>query len=355
MNRIKFRIVLLTTIYLLSSLTFILCAEEQGHKHEEAEHKETDHKEDGHDDHAVKTDVHVDNIDAHADNLDDHEEVEDDHEDENYVKLTPSQIKEFGIRTGIAKAGDIEKNIELPGEITTNDDKVVHFVPRFTGVVKKIYKFVGDKVKKGDILAVIESNQSFQNYSVKSQISGTVIEKHLSIGEVVKDDVEIYVVADLRNVWVNLSAYQQDVPLLKKGQKVVISGPKGVSHATSTIEYISPIFDKKTRTALVRIQISNKDNIWRPGTFVAGKVTLTKKHVPLLVVKTSIQTVNNLSTVFIKEGDKFKAVPVKLGSSDLTNVEIISGLNIGQSYVKDGAFTLKADLGKSQFGDGHNH
>lgn len=319
--------------------------EHSGHKDEKGiEKKELGHLlEKDHDDHGEK------------DKNDKHEEEGHDSHDEKSVELNSEQIKDFDIQTEIVRSGSLEKYIELPGEIVINGDKVVHLVPRFTGIVKIINKYIGDKVKKDDVLATIESNQSLQNYSVKSKIFGTVIEKHISLGEVVKEDSEIYVVADLRTVWVNLNAYQQDVPFLKKGQKVIIFSSQGVSPAISTIQYVSPTLSEKTRTALIRIQIQNKDNNWRPGTFVTGKVVLSNQDVPLLVARSAIQIVNDLPNIFIKKDNKYTAVPVKLGRKDDNNIEIISGLNIGQVYVKKGAFTLKADIGKGQFGDGHNH
>jgi len=291
-----------------------------------------------------------DDHDTHDDH-DDHA----DHEETNSVKLTNQQMQEFGVMTEHITAGYLEKTIELPGEIVLNGDKIVHFVPRFSGVVKKIYKYIGDKVKKGDILAVIESNKSFQNYSVQSKISGIVIEKHLSLGEIVGQDSRIYVVADLNTVWVNLNAYQQDIDYLKAGQKVVITTNKNNASMTTHIKYISPIFDDKTRTALVRLEIKNKRHQWRPGMFITGKVFTEKIHVPLLCARGAIQIINHLPHVFIMENGKFIALAVELGRRDERNVEVTAGLKKGQIYVKAGAFTLKADLGKSLLSDGHNH
>lgn len=349
------KIGILGVLVLLVWASFQLFAEDQGHDHNEKHTHEKEHieeKEENHHDHKSETEG-AHNEKEHAGPHD--EEGHTEHHDENSVKLTDENIKDFKIITGTVNSGHLERYIELPGEIVINGDKIVHFVPRFTGVVKKINKHIGDKVRKGAQLAVIESNQSFQNYSIKSEISGTVIEKHLNLGEIVKEDSEIYVVADLRTVWVNLFAYQQDVLYLKKGQKVIISVSKKMPTTLSKIEYVSPILDEKTRTALVRVQIENKDHRWRPGTFVKGKVVLNKIEVPLLVAKTSIQTIGKSPNVFIKEGEEFKAIPVQLGREDDQNVEILSGLKEGQDYVKQGAFTLKADLEKGQLGDGHNH
>ncbi len=91
------------------------------------------------------------------------------------------------------------------------------------------------------------------------------------------------------------------------------------------------------------------------GLFVTGTITLGTVPVPILVPKTALQTLDEKTVVFVKDEDGFEPRAVTVGRFNGTHVEITSGLNPGQKFVSAGAFTLKAQLAKGSFGDGHNH
>jgi cobalt-zinc-cadmium efflux system membrane fusion protein len=66
------------------------------------------------------------------------------------------------------------------------------------------------------------SEMSLTRYNMVAPFDGTVIEKHITLGEMIKDDVTAYVVADLSSVWVNINVYQKDLLFIKKGLSVDI-------------------------------------------------------------------------------------------------------------------------------------
>lgn len=282
----------------------------------------------------------------------------DDHagdEAENVIQLSPQQVEEFGIETALAGPGPLPIELKLSGEVVIDPDRLAHIVPRFPGIVKEVRKRIGDKVKAGEVLAVIESNESLATYEVKSQIAGTVTDKHLTLGEVITDDSHAFTVADLSSVWVNLSVYQKDLPHIKLGQKVVISAGPDAPQATGTISYISPMVDEKTRTATARVVLPNPKGEWRPGLFVTGLVQVEQLKVDILVPRTALETFDNKTVVFLATDDGFAAQPVSLGRSNQTAVEIVAGLGAGQKYVVKNGFTLKAELEKESFRGGHAH
>jgi len=75
------------------------------------------------------------------------------------LHLTAEQIKQYGIVIETAQPGTLKKQVVLPGEIVFNEDRVVHLSPRVSGIVSKVKKSQGDKVKAGEILAVIDSRE----------------------------------------------------------------------------------------------------------------------------------------------------------------------------------------------------
>ena len=83
--------------------------------------------------------------------------------DEKAIRLTEAQRKEFGIELATAGSGPLKVEIELPGEIVPNADRVAHVVPRVPGVVREVRKVLGDHVRKGEILLVLDSKELADN------------------------------------------------------------------------------------------------------------------------------------------------------------------------------------------------
>jgi cobalt-zinc-cadmium efflux system membrane fusion protein len=279
----------------------------------------------------------------------------DEHGDEAVVRLTTAEMNEFGIEVGTADGGTLHIYTILPGEIVANQDHVAHVVPRFPGIVTDVRKQLGDPVKKGEVLAIIESNESLVEYEVKSLIDGVVIAKHITLGEVLGEDDEAYVVGDLSTIWVNLSVYQEDLPYVRTGQTLVISAGHDIPDVTAKISYVGPVVDEHTRTGLARAVLSNEKRFWRPGLFITGRILVSEERVPLLVPETALQTIKDETCVFVETNAGFEPRPVGIGRRNDTHVEIVSGLTSGQRYVTVGGFTLKAELSKSAFGDAHGH
>ena len=284
-----------------------------------------------------------------------HDEHEGHDEHEEFVRLSKAEMQEFGIHTALAGPGTLHIEFTVPGEVAVNYDRLAHIAPRFPGVVKQVNKHLGDEVKKGDVLAIIESNEALVPYEVRSLLDGTVIEKHITIGEVHSEESPAFVIADLSDVWVNLSIYQMHLPYVRVGQKVVISAGQEFPDATGRISYLSPIVDEHTRTATARVVLDNTDRRWRPGLFVEGKISADKIGVALLVPKSALQNMEGRTVVFVESEESFVPQPVRVGRTNSNSVEIISGLSPGQRYVNKGAFTLKAELQKSALRGGHGH
>ena len=280
---------------------------------------------------------------------------EEHHDDEQLVKLSPEVMKEFDVETAVAGPGKLQVHITLPGEVIIPPDNLAHIHPRFPGIVKEVRKHIGDRVKKGEVLAIIESNESLAEYAIKSLIDGTVVEKHLTRGEVVDDSKHGFVIADLSTVWVYLQVYQKDLPYVRVGQKVRVSAGKGLPEVVSTIRYISPIVDEITRTVEARVVLKNNRGLWKPGLFVSGKIITENIKVNIAVPKTALENLEGKTIIFVKDGDSFKPQPVQINRENDTMVEITHGLKAGDVYVSKGGFTLKAELLKSEFGEGHGH
>ena len=272
---------------------------------------------------------------------------------ENRVALTPEQIASAGIALATAGPATIRERIVLNGRIAPNEDALAHVMPRFPGVVRSVHKRLGDAVARGDLLAVIESNESLHPFELRAPLAGTVIAKDVSPGEFVGTDRELYRVANLDSVWVDLDVYRRDFGRLRPGQPARIDAGDGSAPVESTLAYLSPIGAENTQTLLARVVLPNPDRSWRPGLFVTAEVEVATHAAPVAVLAESIQRLRDADSVFLAVGDVFEAQPVELGRRDASHVEIVSGLAAGQRYAAGGSFILKAEAGKT--GAGHAH
>jgi cobalt-zinc-cadmium efflux system membrane fusion protein len=190
---------------------------------------------------------------------------------------------------------------------------------------------------------------SLRRQDVRSPISGRVAERKVELGTAVGRDsleTELFVVVDLSRVWVELSVASSDLPLIKEGQSVKIFARGLAETSSGKIVFVSPLVDKDTRTARVVAEIPNPDRTWRPGSFVTAGIVLNERTVPVTVPATAIQKLDGQSIVFVRTKDGFEKRNVVLGESEDQTLEIVSGLNPGESIAATNTFPLKAELSK---------
>jgi cobalt-zinc-cadmium efflux system membrane fusion protein len=267
------------------------------------------------------------------------------------IEVTEEALKKSGIQIEVAGQAVLKKTLKLNGKITPNEERMVHVSPRFPGIVKSIAKRLGDVVKTGDALAVIESNESLQPYEVKSEIDGTIIKRDIALGEFVDTSKTIFIVADLSKVWVDFSVYRHESENLRVGQKVLIQPNESADKIESTISYISPFGLENTQTTLARAVVPNDNGQFRPGLFINGDVIIGEAQVPVAVKAGAVQTIEDKPIVFIQTGKGFELREVTTGERDDERVEIKSGLAAGEKYAAENSFLLKSELARPEPGE----
>lgn len=290
---------------------------------------------------------------GHGAEKEEHGHGGDEHGAKGRVELTAAQLRNSEIVVEEAGSAKIRTKLRLFGKINPNEERVAHVMPRYPGVVKRVGKRLGDVVKKDDVLAVVQSNESLQDYEIKSDIDGTVVQKDVVLGESVGSDKTIYVIVDLSTVWVDLNVYRQDFAKLRVGEKVVIEAAGLPEKIEGAISYISPFGAESTQTMLARAEVPNNSGMLRPGLFVSGDIILAEEEVDVAVKESAIQTLEDGEVIFIQEGDSFEARPAKLGKRDGDTVEVISGILPGEKYAGKNSFVLKAQIGKGEASHEH--
>ena len=352
------------------------------------------------------------------------------HEAGKEIQLTPEQMKTFGVKLDTAKAGKLQAWLNLSGDVAINTGRVAHIVPRVTGVVREVRKTLGESVRQGEVMAVLDSREladskaaflaarqrvalaesnfsreeqlwkkkisaeqdyiqagnalaetriELQNteqklrtlglsnaqmadlknqpskeltrYEMVAPFDGTIVEKHIDLGEVLKDDTPGFKIADLTTVWGNLDVQQRDIPYLHVGRKAIVSGGHGIPDFTTTVSYIEPLANEQTRTVHARVLLPNKDGRWHPGMFITCRIAVEDFQAAVLVPNEALIIIEGKPSVFVQSGRGFKAQPVSTGQAGETHSEIKSGLNAGQAYVTQGAFVLKSEMDKPKSED----
>ncbi|MEP9375958.1 divalent metal ion exporter adaptor subunit IhpB [Aquabacter sp. CN5-332] len=272
---------------------------------------------------------------------------------EGAVELNDAKLAAAGIGLETAGPETLRRKLRLNGLIQPNQEAVVQVAPRFPGIVREIRKRLGDKVNKGDVLAVIESNQSLTAYDLKSPISGTVVDRAVALGEYVSEQKPAFIVADLSTLWVDLSVYRKDFAKVRVGDPVQIDPEDGGAPISGQVAYVSPIGATDTQSALARVVIPNDGMRLRPGLFAVGTIVLAEKPVDLAVRANALQTVDNRTVVFVRNGDAFEPRDVELGERDGEWVEVLFGLMPGDVYAAKNSFVIKAELAKGSASHEH--
>ena len=271
------------------------------------------------------------------------------------VDLAAIDSEEFSLEVAAAGPAVIENILSLTGEIRPNNDHVAHIVPRYGGVVRRSDKQIGDAVRSGDTLAVIESSRSLTPYNLKTMIDGVVIEKHVTLGEAVGADTQVFVVADLSTVWVDLDVYMRDLHRIQSGQKVFVEAIHGAPRAEGIISYVAPVGNSKTRTATARVVLENSTGEWHPGMFTVAEVLVGRSQVESAVPKSAIHSMGDETVVFVVGDHGYRPRSVTVGLKDDHHAEVKGQIKPGENVVVVNGFTVKSELMRSELSDGHDH
>ena len=345
----------------------------------------------------------------------DHDE---NHRQEGVIALDDEQIAAAGIAIRAAGAARLRSTLRLPGEIRFNEDRTVHVVPRLSGSVESVRVKLGEKVAKGQVLAVLASSVlseqrselltaqkrlalarttfarektlweekisaeqdylqarqamseaeiavrnasqklralgtdaggagGLNHYEIRAPIAGTVMSKHISLGEAVKEDADIFTISDLSTVWAEIAVPAKDLDAVRVGEKVTVRATAFEAQAEGEIAYVGALLGEQTRTAKAHAVLPNPDLAWRPGLFVNVEIVSGDTQVPVAVSADAIHGAGGQATVFLRVPGGFQARSVTPGRSDGKTVEVVEGLADGAEYAGEGSFIIRSEQGKA--------
>ncbi|MDH4549151.1 efflux RND transporter periplasmic adaptor subunit [Pseudomonas sp. BN607] len=342
------------------------------------------------------------------------------HAEEGQLHLSTAQIEAAGVQLTVAGPRELGTAISFPGEIRFDEDRTAHVVPRVPGVVEAVQAELGQAVTRGQVLAVIASQQisdlrseqqaaqrrlemarltfqreqqlwqerisaeqdylqarqalqeaeiAFANarqkvaavgpagagnrYELRAPFDAVVVEKHLSVGEVVDETSNAFTLSDLRRVWATFAVAPRDLDKVVTGREVTVNAPDLGARVEGKVNYVGSLLGEQNRAATVRATLANPSGAWRPGLFVNVAVSVERFNAAVAVPENALQTWEEQTVVFARTEEGFEARPVQTGRRDAGQVEITSGLAAGTQVAAAGSFVLKSELGKGSAEHSH--
>ena len=312
-------------------------------------------------------------------------------------KLTENAMALANIQTTVVGKGNVEGNtIKLSGKIAENEEANAVQVSYFAGRIERLnVSFTGEEVRKGQLLATIYSPELYaaqqelitaaslkesqpalykavrnklklwklsenqinqieetgkvkENFPVYATVSGTVTEKLVEQGDYIKQGQPLLKIANLNTVWGNFDVYENQIDRFKKGQEVMITtNAYPNKEFKGKVDFIDPVLNTKTRTVTLRVVLSNKDDVFKPGMFVTANIegSTAKNDEVLSIPASSVLWTGERSVVYLKTNPDqpiFEMREIKLGNQIGNEYEVVEGLFVGNEIVTNGTFTVDA-------------
>ena len=313
------------------------------------------------------------------------------------ISMSPTAMQLASISTALVGSADPVKSVRLNGKVQSDERLVFSQASHIPGRIEKLLvNFTGEFVKKGQVIAsvyspdlvtaqeelfeaekikdsqpqlfnaakeklknwkltesqieqILQSGQSEEEFNIQTDVSGYVTNRKVNVGDYISRGQSIYEIADLSRVWVLFDVYEQDMPWIKKGDKVnfTVASIPGETFE-GTISFIDPVIDAKTRVAKARIDMANSGLKLKPEMFASGTVEakLPAKAGNLSVPKTAVMWTGKRSLVYVKSetetGVNFKMREVTLGPALGESYLVESGLDEGEEIAVSGTFSIDA-------------
>lgn len=272
---------------------------------------------------------------------------------EGRTTITAEAAQAGGVKTERAGGAVVGELLDLSGRVEVTPEGQGEVRAWYPGRIMAMTANLGQQVRRGQVLARVESSNSLQTYSIPAPISGVVVKKNANVGDVAYDQ-PLYVVADPTKLHAEFFVYPRDAERIRAGQQVALRSLSGDGRATGRIETVLPTADLTNQTLIAHVEIPpSLAGSFRPGMGVEGSVQVAAKSVPLAVRTKALQRFRDFTVVFAKVGNTYEVRMLELGAQTPEWTEVLGGLEPGTEYVTDGAFLIRADIEKS--GASHDH
>ncbi|MCY3731409.1 MAG: efflux RND transporter periplasmic adaptor subunit [Rhodospirillaceae bacterium] len=270
---------------------------------------------------------------------------------EGRTRISPEMARAFGIQTEVAGPAVIEETIPVYGTIVPATERIREVSARFDGAIQSVSVELGEAVVEGQTLAVVESNESLQSYSITAPIAGVITERTAHAGEQTGGR-RLFTIVDTSVVWADLAVFPADRARVGVGAEVTVTPATGGAPRSGTISNIN-VLAAANQAVTARVVLDNGDGALAPGTYVTAEIRVAEHAVPLAVRRSGLQSFRDFTVVYAQIGDEYEVRMLDLGRQAGAWAEVLGGLDPGTVYVTEGSYVLKADVEKT--GATHDH
>jgi cobalt-zinc-cadmium efflux system membrane fusion protein len=257
----------------------------------------------------------------------------------------------FGLESEVAGPAVLEEEVTLYGQIVPDNERVREISARFAGAIQSVAVTLGQTVERGQLLAVIESNESLQTNRITTPIAGVVTERAANAGEQTAGR-RLFTIVDTSSVWADLAVFPAELTRIKPGARVTIRSVAGGEPIETTIDRLN-VMSGVNQSVTARAVVDNSAGTLLPGMFVTAEVAVAEHAVPLAVKRVGLQSFRDFTVVYAQYGGDYEVRMLELGRQFGEWAEVLGGIAPGTRYVTEGSYVLKADVEKS--GASHDH
>ncbi len=321
------------------------------------------------------------------------------------VEIDGITVQNIAVRTAVAKHETLSHIVRAVGRVAYDEERMLHLHPKTEGWVEELnVDKTGQWVEKNtDLLSIyspklVTSQQEYilalknqqalknspfedirrgaeelvasslqrlklldvpahqlhdlkHNHKIKKSLhihspaEGVVMKIGARKGQFVSPENEIFMIADLRKIWVYADIYEYELPWVKQGDAVEIQ-LAGIPGRTfrGHLGYIYPYADAKTRTIKVRLVFDNPELLLKPDMFADVTIYAGQQHHALVIPAESVIRSGSRNQVFVvRAPGKFEPRLVTLGLSSNGKVSVINGLQAGETVVSSAQFLIDSE------------
>jgi Cu(I)/Ag(I) efflux system membrane fusion protein len=307
------------------------------------------------------------------------------------VQISPERQQLIGVRTDTVKKDRLLMSLRAVGIIEPDQTRLARIHTRIDGWISKVHvNYIGQNVEKGDPLLEIyspdllvtqreylialrnddksvarsalrklelsgvpedeireleSSKKARETLTLRSPVSGRVLERTVLEGSRVTPEMELYRIADLSVVWLQANVYEYELPHIAIGQpvRIVLASQPG-NEINGKVSFVEPVLQETTRTAKVRVTLDNPKDTVKPGMY-ADLIIEHDMGNGLLAPESAVLRTGVRNLAFrILAGNRFEPVEVKLGDYQFNDrVQVLAGLSEGDEIVASAAFLIDAE------------
>jgi len=322
------------------------------------------------------------------------------------VQIDPFTVQNMGVRTALVQRIDFSHTLRTVGKVDYNEENIFIVSSRINGWIENLLvAYTGQEVKKGqtllevyspelvttqqeyllalknramiadskfagiregaeslvdasrqrlanwdipeaEIIKLENTRQVYKTLKLTSPANGVVIHKNAIDGMHIKEGMDLYRIADLSTVWVQVSIYDNEVPWVQVGQaaEMELSYAPG-KKLQGRIAYIYPYLNEKARDLKVRIEFPNPDLLLKPGMYGNVRIETPAIENALVVPSEAVIRSGQRSLVFLSKGNgRFEPREVRIGEeSDDGKIRVIAGLHSNEEVVVSAQFMLDSE------------